>query len=248
MKSILALIFLCAYTAHAQNINYARGIINTLCSAEMYGRGYVQGGDKKAALFIADELKASKVKAFASSYFQDFGFPVVAFGGDIILEVDKHHLLPGKHFLVSPGCGAINGWFNMVWVDSAMIDDDQRYENLLKQNLRNSFIVITHLKNQKLLHADRVEALLKNNLHAKGIIHAAETKLTWSVATGFDKFPQLYVLDGWLKPYQTSFKLVVQTEQKNHQTQNVLTQTSWKWLGPGSNRRPNDFQSFARTN
>lgn len=222
MKSTLALIFLFAFTAHAQNINYVKGVVNTLCSDQFYGRGYVKGGDKKAASYIADELKASKLKAFGGSYFQEFGFPVVAFGGDIILEVDKHHLLPGKHFLVSPGCGAINGWFNMVWVDSATIDDDQLYQSFLKQNLRNSFIVITHLKKQKVLHADRVEALLKNKFYAKGIIHAAETKLTWSVATNFDKFPQLYVLDGWLKPYQNSFKLLVETEQKNHQTQNVL--------------------------
>jgi hypothetical protein len=30
---------------------------------------------------------------------------------------------------------------------------------------------------------------------------------------------------------------------------NIMTEfISKKWLGPGSNRRPNDFQSFARTN
>ncbi len=205
----------------AQDLNYVRGVIKDLCSPEMYGRGYVKEGDKKAAIYLREAMRAAKLKSLGTDFFQEFGYPVVTFGREVSIEVDRHALIPGEQFIISPGCPPFSGTFDLVWVDSAMIDNQSMFQALQKRNLRNSFIVVTQLKSQQLINKDRVALLLGNKLNAKGIIYAAEKKLTWSVATSYDKFPQLYVLDGWLKPYQTSVKITVEAEFKNHTTQNV---------------------------
>lgn len=219
---IMLLLLVCwASSVKAQDLSYVRSVISELCSDDMAGRGYVKDGDKKAANFIRDELKASKVKSLAPDFFQTFGFPVVTFPGDISFVVDNAALIPGAHFIVDPGCPAFSGTYNLVWVDSATIDNNSAYLQLEKQFLRNSFIVVTALRKQQVLHPERVKLLLSNQLHAKGIIYAGESKLTWSVSTELARFPVIHVLEGIIKPFQTKASIVVESFTKDHNTQNV---------------------------
>jgi hypothetical protein len=44
----------------AQELDYAKEIINDLCSKEFAGRGYSNGGDSLAAFYIANKLKKNK--------------------------------------------------------------------------------------------------------------------------------------------------------------------------------------------
>lgn len=222
LHSLVALLLLISNQSIGQDLNYARNVIKDLCAPEMYGRGYVKDGDKKAAAYIKDAMKQSKLKSFGQEYVQEFGFPVVTYGRDMVFEVDKHQLVPGAQFIVSPGCPALNGYFDLVWVDSATIDNNATFQALQKRNLRMSFIVVTHLKTQKLVNQERIDFVLNNKLGAKGIIYAAEKKLTWSVSTGYDKFAQIYVLDGWLKTYQTNVRLNFESEFKTYSTQNII--------------------------
>ena len=46
---IIALLLWSSACLNAQNLNYARKVINDLCAPEMYGRGYVKKGDLVAA-------------------------------------------------------------------------------------------------------------------------------------------------------------------------------------------------------
>ncbi|HNZ44131.1 MAG TPA: hypothetical protein PKN41_12430, partial [Bacteroidales bacterium] len=48
----------------SQNIDYARGVIDTLASPEFFGRGYVNSGDKIAADYIVKQFEKSGVKPF----------------------------------------------------------------------------------------------------------------------------------------------------------------------------------------
>lgn len=215
-------LFILSMNGLAQDLNYVRGVVNTLCSKEFYGRGYVKNGDKLAAQFIADELKAAKVKAFKGTYFQEFGFPVVAYGREVSVVVDRHSLIPGEDFVVASGCPPFSGVFDLVWVDSALLDNTPAFQQFQKKNIRNSFLVVTTLKQQKLIHQERVDLLLANKFGSKGIIYANEQKFTWSVHTQYNRFPELYVKANVLKPYQDKIKIVVEAELKNHLTQNVL--------------------------
>lgn len=223
MKKLL-IIFLwgLVFIANAQNLPYVQRVVADLCSDEFAGRGYVKNGDKLAANYIKEELKVSKLKQFSGDYFQPLAFQVNTFPETVRIIVDGHMLVPGEHYIVDAGCPPLNGNFNLVWVDSATIDNTSSFGKLEKQFLRNSFIVINQLANKNLLHPERYEALQKNSLKAKGIIYASEKKLTWSVATAWAPFAKIYVLQDMLKPYQTSANIVVESQIKGHNTQNVV--------------------------
>lgn len=208
-------------TAYAQDLNYARSVIKTLCSDEFYGRGYVKDGQKKAADFIKEELKTSKLKPFNGDYFQTLAFQVNSFPHKVQLVADNQSLIPGQHFIVAPGCPPVNGTYEVIWIDSACIDNMACYQKLEKKFLRNTFLALNNVKDKKVLHPERLKSILGNQLKAKGLIHATEKKLTWSVATEWDPFVQIYVLDGILKPYQTSLKITIEPDLKGHNTQNV---------------------------
>lgn len=208
--------------SRAQDINYVRTVIKDLCSSEMAGRGYVKNGDKKAAEYIREELKNSKLKSFTTDYFQPLAFQVNTFPGEVSLVVDNQGLVPGEHFIVSAGCPPLSGAFNLVWVDSAMIDNASSYQALQKKFLRNSFIVLHRLKGKKLLFEERLKQVEGNILKAKGIIYAEEKKLLWSVSTDWELFAKIYVLDGLLKPHQTSANITVEAHIKGHNTQNIV--------------------------
>ncbi len=219
---IIAVVLWSSVSLNAQDINYARRVINDLCAPEMYGRGYVKKGDLVAAKYIREELKAAKVKSFNTEYFQEFGFPVSLYEGEVRIVVDDHALIPGEHFIVSAGCPPVDGIYKLIWVDSAMVDNQTTFSQLEKQYLRQTFLVIGDVKNQKINHPERLKQITSNAFKAKGIIYAAEKKLTWSVSTKWDDFAQIYVKEGILKPFQTSAKIKVASQIKSHSTQNVI--------------------------
>ncbi len=219
ISSIILLLF--TFTAQAQNINYARKVINDLCAPEMYGRGYVKGGDKIAAEYIREELKSSRLKSFTQDYYQGFGFPVNTFPNEVTFVVDNSSLIAGEHFIVSPGCPPLDGTYKMLWVDSALIDNKTEFEKLDKLFLKHTFLVIGDVKTQKLLHPERLKQVTSNTFKARGLIYAAESKLTWSVATEWDSYAKIYVKAGLLKPYQTEAIIKVKPELKNFNTQNI---------------------------
>lgn len=206
---------------NAQDLEYVQKVIKDLCSVEMAGRGYVKNGDKKAAEYIREELRNAKLRSFTPDYFQPFAFQVNTFSEEVLFVVDNRALVPGEHYVVSAGCPPISGTFNLVWVDSAMIDNESSYRKLEKKFLRNSFIVLHQLKGKKLLHEDRLKSIEQNGLKAKGIINASEKKLLWSVSTSWDPFVRIDVKEGLLKPHQTSAKIIVEPQLKGHNTQNV---------------------------
>lgn len=216
------LVLLCNAGLYAQNIDYARKVINDLCAPEMYGRGYVKKGDNIAARYIREELKAAKLKSLTPEYFQEFGFPVSVYDNEVKVVVDDHALIPGEHFIISAGCPPVDGVFKLLWIDSATIDNQAAFNQIEKQFSRQTFVVVGEVKYQKLNHPERLKQITTNEFNARGIIYAAEKKLTWSVSTKWDPFATIFVKEGLLKPYQTSAKITIAAQIKSHSTQNVV--------------------------
>src|ERR1700752_4193761 len=83
------LIFCVAYkTTIAQDSLYARKVINTLCSKQFAGRGYVNNGLDNAAKFIVGELKQVKAQPlFSTGYYQWFDFNVNTFPGKMSVKI-----------------------------------------------------------------------------------------------------------------------------------------------------------------
>ena len=212
----------------AQNKEYVKQVIEKLCSHEYAGRGYVKEGDKKAARFIADSFRKNRLGSPTIDYFQTFGFPVITFPSETFLNIDAVGLEPGRDFIVNAGCPSIKGKFEIIYIDSATIDNNFAFQSFLKKPLRRSFIVITGIQNKKMIQAERAESVLKNTIGAKGLIIDKQDKFTWSVATERAAFPIIYIQKNAIKHTMIEMEIDIESASIDHQTQNVIASVNGK--------------------
>ena len=114
MRLILSFILLLSFTSFAQK-EYAKQIIDTLCSPHFDGRGYVNQGDVRAAEFIVNEITEIGLKSFKGKTFtQTYSFGVNTFPHPIQVILGEDTLVPGADYLVNPISGSAQGTFNLV--------------------------------------------------------------------------------------------------------------------------------------
>jgi aminopeptidase YwaD len=111
------LAFVLASPAVAQK-EYAKSILDTLCSPQYHGRGYVEQGDIKAANFIVEELKRLDVASFPGKpYTQDFLMGVNTFPHEIEVVLGDDTLVPGVDYMVNPISGSAQGKFDLIEIN-----------------------------------------------------------------------------------------------------------------------------------
>jgi aminopeptidase YwaD len=222
MKRYLLLFTAVLYTAllSAQDIDYARKTINTLCSPKYNGRGYVKNGDAKAAAFIYKELK--KLKGVEVQY-QAFAFPVNTFPGKMKVKVDEQTLEPGIDYIVDPACPSIKGKYDIKLAAQSTFESDDTYKNFAAGITANTFIVIDTLPALDKEIQARVNELKGNAIGAAGVIILTNKKLTWSVATEQNKFAEITLTDSKFNRSATQVVLDIKAELiPRHTTNNVL--------------------------
>src|SRR6185312_13485398 len=103
-KNYIILLFVLGVTnLGAQDSLYARKVINTLCSKQFSGRGYIKNGLDVSAKYIASELKKFKAQPlFNTGYYQWFDFNVNTFPGKMNVAINGKPIKPGIDFIVSP--------------------------------------------------------------------------------------------------------------------------------------------------
>lgn len=102
MKRLFALtILLFPVVVHAQNMRYARFLVDTLTSATFWGRGYTQNGMGKAADFLEAEFKKAGLTPFQGKFQQEFSYLVNTFPGKMEVSIDGKTIKPGHDFIVS---------------------------------------------------------------------------------------------------------------------------------------------------
>lgn len=210
------------FASSAQNLEYTKTVVDILCSDELAGRGYVKDGGRKAAEFIKSEFVKAGLKSFGPKYEQEYGFPVITFPSEPAFEVDGESLQPGYDFIVRGGCPKLSGVFDLIYLDSATIDNTAAFQKFEKSAFYKSIIMIDGLKEKKLLNPARLEQVLNNSYKSRGLMFINQTKLTWNVATEWDPFPRIYVLGNKVKPYHKRLKVDIQPEFKQHQAQNII--------------------------
>jgi hypothetical protein len=222
LTKCLLFLFCWAKPTIAQQIEYAREVLKNLTSDQFAGRGYVHNGDALAAEYIKTEYKKLKLAPLAENYYQRFNFPVIAYPEEPTIMADGVDLVPGYETLINPGCPTISGVFNVVYIDSATLDNNVLYKKLLKRNLRNCFLVVDGVGSYKLLKPERAQAILKNTLGVRGHVYLQTEHLSWGVATHWAKFPIIYIKKGRLKFHLHQLQLNIQAKYLHHNTQNVL--------------------------
>jgi len=133
---ILSLMLLTGHLA-AQDLPYAKKMVDTLTSSTLWGRGYTNNGMGKAADFIVNEFKAYGLKPMdGKAYKQPFSFSVNTFPGKMEVAVNGKSLIPGKEFIVLPESLGQSGSGKPEQKDSiTFIDPAQRMIVLLKDKL-----------------------------------------------------------------------------------------------------------------
>src|SRR5687767_2671852 len=98
MKRLLlfAALFVAGYS-QAQDLAFARQMVDTLTSPTFWGRGYTNDGMKKAGDFIAAQFQSYGLKPMDGKNFQqEFSYPVNTFPGKMEVMINGKQLVPGK--------------------------------------------------------------------------------------------------------------------------------------------------------
>ncbi len=186
MKKItFFILFLFYFTfSFSQDISYARKIIDSLCSPYMYGRGYANNGDKKAADFIQQELINDNIKPFGKSYLQPFDISVNTLPGKVSIKIDNNMLKPGADFLVSSNSKNTEGTFKIVWLTKDIIKNDSIFSIFRNQDYHDKVIIIdkTGITDGETLQF--TEFLRTINLFRAKAVIFPDDKLVWGISNG----------------------------------------------------------------
>src|ERR1051326_261701 len=122
-----------SFHLHAQDLNYAHRLIDTLTSPAMHGRGYVKNGCNIAAEYIKHQFDSLHLQYFNNNYFQDFSFPVNTFPSKMELNVNGKTLVPGRDFIVEGASGKGSGDYPGVIVSNKYTHTKEEVFNFLRE-------------------------------------------------------------------------------------------------------------------
>ncbi len=220
--AILMLLFLVVTFIKAQNIEYARKTINTLCSPNFHGRGYVSGGDAKAASFIYSEFK--KLDNIKVQY-QNFNLTVNTFPKSMTVKVAGNTLKPGIDFLVDPNCPRVsNRKYNLIWLTYDILETEEKFKAFVKKKKAayNYFIVIDTLPVNDKEAKKRAQQYI-TLVPALGVIHLTNSKLTWSVGHKQGRVAELTIKQDKLPKGTKKIRVHIDAKlTQNYLTQNVI--------------------------
>ena len=143
----LILIGIHSGSAMAQDTIFARETLKKLCSPEFGGRGYVDGGNKKAADYIASKYQEFGLHALSKAYFQKFDIKINTISdiGNIIVSEDT--LVPGVDYYISNASKGVNGEFELKFVNDSLFANNKDYlQEILMSDLSDKFLVFSDYK------------------------------------------------------------------------------------------------------
>jgi hypothetical protein len=219
IRALLSLAFVlsfCNGKAYAQDVQYARQVIDTLCSSALHGRGYVSKGDRIAARYIKNEFVKLGLIPFNKDYFQPFKFSVNTFPKKMQLKVDGKTLLPGIDYLIDPASHKIKGQFRLYRVASTSIRGT-------RDMLKNRFLLVDKSEAGTNDEQGAMDMWITKPAGAKGVIMIEDNKLVWSVSRKQMKHPVFRVLRKSLPENPSEIEVRADAcFRKKHSTQNVI--------------------------
>jgi hypothetical protein len=112
----LLLLVLFSISAFSQDRAYVHKIVSDLASPQMFGRGYVKNGDRKAAQYLQKEMKKIGLMPFFENYEQAYEFSIQTHPGKLKVRTDAETLLPGQDFVINAATQSIDKTFQLVWL------------------------------------------------------------------------------------------------------------------------------------
>ncbi len=225
----LLISFLLSGSLYAQQIDYARFVVNVLASDSLFGRGYVNEGDKKAVKFIRDQFIEFGVDPLGDSYYQNFTIPVNTFPDSILFSIDGQELKVGEDFHVFPGSSSLNGEFELLFIEQNEIFNLELLQNKIAQSTGKILVIDSYpdslLDQEKRNQLNQIQQFLTRhpNNPAAGTILLTSDKLTWYGAQYQDAISSFQLKKELFNPESEKVSVRLENEFiEDYQTQNVL--------------------------
>lgn len=154
---------------YAQEMNNVRKVIDTLCSKEMYGRGYIFNGDIKAANYIQNEFSSIGLKKIGNNFQQKFNLDINTFKSEQKLKVNGKKLKLGVDYILSPNSGSGLGITKTITF--------KKFKKV--KTCKNKGLVLTNSEYKELIQN---KELLNKAITSSVIIRINKNKLTASLA------------------------------------------------------------------
>jgi hypothetical protein len=168
-------------TVSGQDLDYARRVIATLASPGFAGRGYVAGGNDKAAAYIKRQYAEWGLKPFVKDYEQPFEITVNTFPSSMKLLVDGVELVPGVDYIVDPASPSFSGTYDVYVADRKDLLDDSLL-NIIKDNAAGKILILDG-SGTKTDDRERVRQLKQDALSPiVAVIEYSPAKLTWHIS------------------------------------------------------------------
>jgi len=175
--------------------DYARRIVDTMCSQSMHGRGYTNGGDSIAANYLRTEFQNFHLKSFSENYYQKLSFPVNTFPSNAIFMWEGlGELLIGKDFIISPSSGSaqmLKQLSKVSWLDSATFYNPGKLKKFLEKKCPRAYVAVDI---PKISEREVIAFFTKTKPGIRGLIFIKRNKLTADFEQQQDPFPSVELL------------------------------------------------------
>lgn len=201
--------------AKSQDTAYALQLIQKLAHENMYGRGYVKKGDKKAAKLLKSEFKKMGIAPLGEKYYQEFSFPMNTFPGSMEVKIDGRVLNPVSDYVVSPDFASQKGTFAIHYLPAEADTVETAFDSISKIDYTGKYL-LSPFKKHNLQR--------QNPFKAAGIIQP-KPSVYWWASTGHSEAETgvILVVDSLLTPGASEITVDIKNKFiKNHKTQNVL--------------------------
>ena len=191
-----------------------KSVLDTLCSKEMLGRGYVNNGHIKASDYLVETFKTIGLKKVKGKYTQEFPMSINTFPGEVLLSQGKRDFEVGKDFIVHPACPSVDLRFQAYLIDSSFY------------RLRNYYLFIKNGRNKGLnpVVSDQVKVKDVDSLIASNEVKVyLKEKLTASYSRQQDSTCSVYLLKDRYNPDELWMNLKVDAKfERNVKANNVM--------------------------
>jgi hypothetical protein len=223
MRLILSFILLSSFSTFAQK-EYAKRIMDTLCSPHFDGRGYVNQGDVRAADFIVNEITEIGLQSFKGSTFtQDYSFGVNTFPHPIEVILGEDTLVPGVDYLVNPISGSAQGTFNLVELNRENYFTTYGGKiNFKEMDPSQTVFVFNFLNLRDKELEKKLNALSYEATKYFPIISITNQKQMYSVARNYSNYPLITVDSVAYHQSSTASIKIDNTFIPQYQTKNII--------------------------
>lgn len=196
---------------NAQDISYARKVVDTLAHEVMQGRGYVNKGLQKATTFIQNEFKNSGLLSLSDNYLQEFKHPVNTFAGAMQIQAEDKTLTAGKDFIINPASTGYKGELEIVWLTDSIINNKKIRKKFLAGDYSKCAIIIDTTSQEKPKKTGAHYIINKLQKQPPVIIYVTEKKLTWHVSPYSMNTTEIIAVKNVIKKNNRKIKLNIES-------------------------------------